>query len=75
MHGLLLAVGQGVNPWNGDLWYAVPLVIAVSLVYAATRHERMRAIVAHAMSVGMWIVGFMAVVFAVIGAVSWWAGQ
>ena len=28
----LLAVGN-------DLWYALPLVIVISLVYAATRHE------------------------------------
>ena len=26
-----------------DLWYALPAIIAISLVYAATRHERMRS--------------------------------
>lgn len=27
--------------WNINLWCAVVAIIAVSLVYAATRHERM----------------------------------
>jgi len=54
-----------------DLWYALPLVIAVSLVYAATRHEQMRPILAHAARVGLWIIGFMAVIFAVLLLVSW----
>ena len=31
-----------------DLWYALPLVIVVSLVYAATRHEAMPPILLHA---------------------------
>jgi hypothetical protein len=54
-----------------DLWYAVPLIIAVSLVYAATRHEQMRPILIHAGRVGIWIAGFMVAVFVVIEFVSW----
>lgn len=50
----------------GDLWYAVPLVVAVSLVYAATRHEQMGAILHQAVRIGAWIVGFMAVVFGIL---------
>ncbi len=59
------------NFWNIDLWYAIPLIVAISLVYAATRHERMQPIMIHAGRVAVWIVGFMAVVFAVIQFVSW----
>jgi hypothetical protein len=55
-----------------DFWYAVPLVIAVSLVYAATRHELMGPILSHAVRVGVWILGFMAVVFGVLLLVAWW---
>ena len=55
-----------------DLWYAVPLIISVSLVYAATRHEDMGAIFAHSLRIAVWIVGFMAVVFAVLLLISWW---
>lgn len=55
-----------------DLWYAVPLVIVVSLVYAATRHEAMQPILRHALRVAVWIVGFMAVVFVILLAMSWW---
>ena len=48
---------------NNDLWFALPLVIVVSLVYAATRHEAIRPILRHAMRFGTWVVGFMVVVF------------
>ena len=47
-------------------WYALPLIITVSLVYSATRHELMRPILTHAVRIGIWIVGFMAIVLAVL---------
>ncbi|KKK83865.1 hypothetical protein LCGC14_2789110 [marine sediment metagenome] len=59
MDSLLLAVG-GIN----DMWYSLPLVVAVSLVYSATRHEQVGPILSHAARIGIWIVGFMAVIFA-----------
>ena len=34
---------------SNDLWYALPLVIAASLVYGATRHESMPAILLHSL--------------------------
>jgi hypothetical protein len=49
-----------------QFWYALPLIVAISLVYAATRHEQMGPILRHAARLGIWIVGFMAVVFAVL---------
>ena len=49
-----------------ELWYALPLVVAVSLVYAATRHEAMGPIVKHALGCGAWIVGLMAVACVVL---------
>jgi len=49
-----------------SIWYALPLIVAVSLVYAATRHELLEPIVHHAVRTGAWIAGFMAVVFAVL---------
>lgn len=65
MENILLAVA-GIN----DLWYALPLVVAVSLVYAATRHELMQPILRHALRVGVWIVGFMGIVLVVLTAIS-----
>jgi hypothetical protein len=59
------------NIWSNDLWYAVPIVIAVSLVYAATRHEQMRPILAHAGRVAVWIASFMLAVFVVVEIVCW----
>ena len=49
-----------------DMWYALPLVISVSLVYSATRHERVRPMIAHAARIAAWITGFMLVIFVVL---------
>ena len=53
------------------MWYAVPLIVAVSFVYAATRHERAWPILEHAIRFGTWIICFMSVVFAILYGVSW----
>jgi hypothetical protein len=60
--------------WNNDLWYALPAIIAISLVYSATRNERMSPILIQAGRVAVWIVSFMFLVFAVLELVNWWGG-
>jgi cytochrome c oxidase assembly factor CtaG len=69
LSGLLLADLSRL--WQADLWYAVPAIIAISLVYAATRHEQMQPILIHAGRMALWIAGFMLVVFAVLELISW----
>jgi hypothetical protein len=54
-----------------QMWYSLPLVVVVSLVYSATRHESMRPILQHALRLGWSIVVFMAVILAVLFVVSW----
>jgi len=49
-----------------SVWYAVPLIVSVSLVCAATRHEQMGPILNHSVRFGLWIVVFMAVVMGVL---------
>jgi hypothetical protein len=49
-----------------SLWYAVPLIVSVSLVCAATRHEELGPILNHAVRFSAWIVVFMLVVMAVL---------
>ncbi len=71
MIGLLLAIQAGIRWQDSDLWYALPLIVAISLVYAATRHERMRAILLHAGHTALWILGFMAAIFVLLILVSW----
>ena len=56
---------------HNRLLYAIPLVVAVSLVYGATRHELMKPILEHALRAATWIVGFMAIIFAVLLLISW----
>lgn len=52
------------------LVYAPPLLLAVCLVYAGTRHEAMRDIVRHATSFGGWTIGFMVAVAAVVEGIA-----
>lgn len=47
------------------LWYSLPLVVAISLVYGATRHELMPQILEHSTKFGVWILTFMLAIFAV----------
>ncbi len=42
------------------MWYSLPLVVSISLVYAATRHEDMPSILGHALRFGTWIAVFLA---------------
>jgi len=52
------------------MWYALPLVVVVSLVWAATRHEQMWPILEHAARFAAWIVGFMVTVYVVLRIIS-----
>lgn len=54
-----------------DLWYAVPLIVAVSLVYSATRHEETGSIMVQSLRTGVWIVCFMTVIFVILMIVAW----
>lgn len=49
------------------MWYLLPLLVASSLVYGATRHERVRPILEHAVrffaSMGMFIAALYALVW------------
>jgi len=53
------------------IWFALPIIVSVSLVYAATRHEQMRPILIHAARFAVWILVFMAIVFAALQALAW----
>jgi hypothetical protein len=55
----------------GFLWHAIPIILAISLVYGATRHELVGPILHNAYRTAVWIVGFMAVIFAILWVISW----
>ncbi|MEX2357253.1 MAG: hypothetical protein WEE51_02920, partial [Pirellulaceae bacterium] len=61
----------GILPGISLLLYAMPLIVVVSLVYAATRHEVWQPILKHALDTGIWITGFMGVVFVVLLFLGW----
>ncbi|MDO4585422.1 MAG: hypothetical protein Q4D62_15145 [Planctomycetia bacterium] len=49
-----------------DFVYAVPLIAATSLVYAASRYEAMHEVLANAARIALWISGAMAAIFIVM---------
>jgi len=53
------------------IWYMVPLIVSVSLVYAATRHEYLAPILKHAVRFGAWISLFMGGVLIIFSIMSW----
>jgi hypothetical protein len=55
------------------LLYYVPLIIAIALVFGATRHEDTTLILKHAWLTGRWITGFMGIIFAIICVLDWMA--
>lgn len=71
MHPLFLIAAAGHN----HLWWAIPLIVVISLVYAGTRHEEMTSILIHAGRIGVWILSFMAMVFVVLALMSWWVSR
>ena len=58
--------------WNvNQYWYLLPLIVVVSLAYAATRHEEMGPILHHALRIGVMIVVFIAIATAIFQAGLW----
>ncbi len=57
--------------WDAQIWYSVPLILVISLVYGATRHEYLKEILIHALRAGIWLVGFLGIIFFVV----WWISQ
>lgn len=51
----LLTIALPLAATEVRLWYALPLIVAVSLVYAATRHEEAGPILAHAFRGAVWM--------------------
>ena len=54
------------------MWYSLPLIVAISLVYSATRHEQLGPIFAHAVRLGLMIAGFMTVILVGLAILGWW---
>ena len=53
------------------LLYYVPLIVAVSLVFGATRHENPQMIVKHSLGTARWITGFMLILMVVLFFFDW----
>lgn len=54
------------------LWYSLPLIVTVSLVYGATRDERMPQIMEHSVRFAVQTIGFLALVIAIVAIVLTW---
>lgn len=53
-----------------DLWYSLPLIVTISLVYAATRQEQIDSILWSAVRFGGWISVCMAIAFGILYTIS-----
>jgi len=53
------------------LFYFIPLLVAISLVFGATRHEDTGLITRHALETARWITTFMVIIFAVLFVIDW----
>jgi hypothetical protein len=47
-------------------WSILPLVVAISLVYSASRHEEWRRIWFHALRLSTWILGILVLSTAIL---------
>ncbi len=56
---------------GNDMMYALPLIVAVSLVYSGTRYEDTKLILSHALRTAIWIVAFMAIIYGLLSLVAW----
>ena len=56
-----------------NFWYVLPLLVSISLVYAATRHESLRDILQGAVKIGAWFGGFVGVAMLVVYLLDLWA--
>lgn len=54
------------------VWYAVPLIVVISLVYGATRHENLKEILVHSFRSAIWMIGFMACIFVLVWIAGYW---
>ena len=64
---LILAAGFGSI---SRLWFLLPLIVVISLVYSASRYELPDRILRRATRLGLQIAGFMAVVLALLAWLS-----
>lgn len=64
--GLLLLLASS----TAKLWYLLPLIVVISLVYGGTRHESVAEILGNSIRSAIWLAGFLLIVFGII----WFAG-
>ncbi len=56
-----------MNPGTVHIyWFVLPLVIAISLVYSASRHESWRKIWIHALRLCAWILSALVITMAIL---------
>jgi hypothetical protein len=56
------------------LLYMLPILVAVSLVMSATRHERNDMILSQAWKTGVWTAGFLGAIAAALWFAMFWIG-
>jgi len=68
----ILAMSFLIGLVTAQIWYSVPLIIVISLVWGATRHELLPEIIAHSIRSLLWVLTFMGIIFALICFAGYW---
>ena len=63
---LLLSQILLASIFDARMWFALPMIVVISLVYGATRHEYVPQILAQAVKAAIWVIGFMFAILVVI---------
>jgi hypothetical protein len=66
LHWLTWAAGLPSAGGLGRSWYAIPLIVVISLVYSASRHESPELIVRRSLRLALTITSFMFAVLLVL---------
>jgi len=57
--------------WTAKIWYSIPLVVAISLVYAASKHELTAPLLRTAWQTAVWMLSFMGFVLLMMWMITW----
>ena len=71
----IVAATAAIMRLEGRIWFCqcreLLFVVAISLVYAASKHELWPLILRNAWHTAVWMLGFMGIVFVVLLILSW----
>lgn len=70
---LIDALTLAVDPHGVQrMWFLIPLVVVISLVYSASRHEAPPVILSRALRLFLLILFGLGIILAILAVLNWW---